>query len=81
MKKASKSEFLKEYHSAEPKVKLLVKRVYVLAFNVYAWYWLYGEVFVLKSTNIENYLLWFFTTTGMYFFVLENQVLFSKPKK
>lgn len=55
-----------------PLVILWFKRLYVVTFNFYAWYWLYRQIFIRQSTNFEDYLLWFFTTAGMYFFVLEN---------
>ena len=58
------------------KVILVFKRLYVLAFNAYAWYWLYREIFIRGSTAWEDYLLWFFTTFGMYIFVLEHQEIF-----
>ncbi len=65
----------------KPKVILYFKRLYVLAFNVYAWFWLYREIIVRRSSNFEDYLLWFFTTFGMYVFVLEHQEIFFKTKK
>ena len=63
------------------KLRLFVKRIYVMAFNIYAWYWLYREIFIRHSTEFESYLLWFFTTAGMYFFVLDHEDIFFKTKR
>jgi hypothetical protein len=78
MKKDLKNEFKKQQETIKPKVVLSVKRLYVLAFNFYAWFWIIREIFIRHSTNFEDYLLWFFTTTGMYFFVLDNNDIFFK---
>ena len=56
--------------------KILVKatrRIYVIAFNIYAWFWIIRLIFIHHSTNFEDYLLWFFATAGMYFFVLDGE--------
>ncbi len=70
---------MKDFKETNNKTKsfviMLIKRLYVIAFNIYAWYWLYREIFIRESTNYEEYLLWFLTTAGMYFFVLENSDL------
>jgi hypothetical protein len=76
-----KADFYKEQERIKPKVILWFKRIYVVAFNIYAWFWLIREIFVRSSTEFEPYLLWFFTTAGMYYFVLDNQDLFIKPKE
>ncbi|GAA5044228.1 hypothetical protein GCM10011506_48040 [Marivirga lumbricoides] len=81
MKKDFKEEYDKAYKKVKSILNLFVKRMYVIAFNIYTWYWLYREIFVRESTNFESYLLWFFTTVGMYYFVLENQDLFFRKKK
>lgn len=75
------SIFKEEYNEMKHKVILIFKRIYVLAFNIYAWYWLYRQVFIRHSTDFEEYLLWFFLTAGMYSFVLDNQDIFFKTKK
>jgi hypothetical protein len=76
------SEFKIQQKKLKPKVVLLIKRFYVIAFNIYAWFWLYREIFIRESTNFEDYLLWFFTTAGMYYFVLDsNDILLKIPKK
>lgn len=67
--------FKAEFKKAYPKVNLWIKRTYVLAFNIYAWYWLYRQIFIRHSSDFEDYLLWFFTTAGMHFFILDNKDL------
>lgn len=62
----------------KPILILWIKRIYVTAFNFYAWFWLYRQIFIRNSTDFEEYLLWFFTTAGMYYFVLENNDVFFK---
>lgn len=54
------------------------RRMYVITFNIYAWFWLIRLIFIRHSDNIEDYLLWFFATAGMYFFVLDGKDLFLK---
>jgi hypothetical protein len=76
-----KTDFQKEQEKIKPIIILWVKRIYVVAFNIYAWYWLIREIFIRNTTEFEPYLLWFFTTAGMYYFVLENQDVFIKSKK
>jgi len=74
------SEFKTNYDKTKPKVILWFKRFYVMAFNIYAWFWLYRQIFVRHSTDFEDYLLWFFTTAGMYYFVLDSKDIFLKTK-
>lgn len=76
-----KSEYQKHYDRIKSKIDLFLKRIYIIAFNFYAWYWLYREIFVRHTTEFEPYLLWFFTTVGMYYFVLDNQDAYFKTKK
>jgi len=54
------------------------RRIYVIAFNLYAWFWLIRLIFIRHSTAFEDYLLWFFATAGMYFFVLDGKDIFLK---
>jgi hypothetical protein len=54
------------------------RRIYVIAFNIYAWFWVIRLIFIQHSTNFEDYLLWFFATAGMYFFVLDGKDIFLK---
>ena len=77
----NKTDFQKEQEKIKPIIMVWVKRIYVVAFNIYAWYWLIREIFKRNTTEFEPYLLWFFTTAGMYYFVLENQDVFIKSKK
>ncbi|HEY1038955.1 MAG TPA: hypothetical protein VGF30_06090 [Bacteroidia bacterium] len=64
----------------KPAIILWFKRIYVVAFNIYAWYWLYRQIFVRHSDDFEEYLLWFFTTAGMHYFVLDSKDIFFKKK-
>lgn len=69
------------YNRVKQKVDVVFKRLYVFAFNSYAWYWLYRQIFVRCSTDFEEYLLWLFVTAGMYYFVLDNEDIFFKIKQ
>lgn len=69
------------FNDTKPKVVLWMKRFYVGAFNIYAWFWIYRQIFIRHSTDFEDYLLWFFTTVGMYYFVLDSKDIFIKIKK
>jgi len=74
------SNFIYEYDKVKQKVILSFKKIYVLAFNIYAWYWLFRQIFIRHSTCFEDYLLWFFMTFGVYIFILEHQEIFYKLK-
>ena len=74
------SEFQGQQKIIKPKIILWFKRLYVIAFNTYAWVWLYRLIFIKHSSAFEDYLLWFFSTAGMYFFVLDSQNLFFKKE-
>jgi hypothetical protein len=78
MRNKSSNEFRRQQEILKPKIILWIKRIYVVAFNIYAWYWIYRQIFIRRSTDFEDYLLWFFTTAGMYYFVLDNSDLFFK---
>jgi len=41
-------------------------------------FWLIQPIFIWHSSNFEDYLRWFFATTGMYFFVLDDKDIFLK---
>lgn len=73
---------LDEYKAVQEKIKpqiiILMKRLYVISFNCYSWYWLYREIFIRHITNFEDYLLWGFTTFGVYMFILEHEEIFFK---
>lgn len=49
----------------------IIRQVYVVAFNIYAWVWLYRLIFIKDNTTFEDFLLWFFACVGMWFFVLD----------
>jgi hypothetical protein len=57
--------------SIKAKLNLLIKRIYVVSFNVYSFYWLYKLIYIHSNTTWEDYLLYFFTVAGMHFFVLD----------
>lgn len=63
------------------KINLWVKRIYVIVFNLYSWFWLYRLIFICKSTNLEDYFLWVLAVAGMHFFVLDNTDILFKTKK
>ena len=76
----TKNDFQEIHDRIKTIIILWVKRIYVATFNIYAWYWLYRQIFIRQSTDFEEYLLWFFATVGMYYFVLENTDLKILPK-
>jgi len=62
------------------KVNMLFRVIYVLAFNVYSWYWLYKIIWVNQSTW-EDWVNWFFVTCGVHFFVIDYSKFRSKNVK
>lgn len=62
------------------KVNMLLRVIYVLAFNVYSWYWLYKIIWVNQSTW-EDWANWFFVTSGVHFFVIDYSKFWSKNVK
>lgn len=62
------------------KLNMLFRVIYVLAFNLYSWYWLYKIIWVNKSTW-EDWLNWFFVTCGVHFFVIDYSKFWSKNVK
>lgn len=81
----TKIEKTDNFQEVQEKVKftmnIWIKRLYVLAFNIYTWFWLYRAVFINESTPWEDYLKWLFATAGMHFFVLKNNDVFFRNKK
>lgn len=78
-------EFKEIYSIVINKINTNARRIYIIFFNAYAWFWLYKIIFIKKLTlnkNWEDYLLWFFATIGMYFFFLDHKedVLFDTQK-
>ncbi len=69
------SQFWEEYKKIFRKgmeiAAKIVRQIYIVAFNIYAWVWLYRLLFVKENTSFEDYLLWFFACVGMWFFVLD----------
>ncbi|WP_192825232.1 hypothetical protein [Rufibacter sp. LB8] len=74
------SEFQNQQNAVKTKATLWIKRTYVVAFNLYTWFWIFRQIFIRQSTDFESYLLWFFSTAGMYFFILRNDDLEIKKK-
>jgi len=62
------------------KINMLFRVIYVLAFNVYSWYWLYKIIWVNQSTW-EDWVNWFFVTCGVHFFVIDYSKFWSKNVK
>ncbi len=62
------------------KANMLFRVIYVLAFNIYSWYWLYKIIWVNQSTW-EDWANWFFVTCGVYFFVIDYSKFWSKNIK
>lgn len=56
-------------------IEFWCKKMYVWSANIYCWFWIIREVFWRKSTDLEPYLLWFFLSAGMYFFIRDNKDL------
>ncbi|MCC8034673.1 MAG: hypothetical protein LIO77_01915 [Rikenellaceae bacterium] len=77
--------YLDDYKEIEdilkPVIILWLKRIYVLAGNFYAWFWLIREIFFRESSTLEDYVMWFFLTCGFYWFILEHPEIFFKIKK
>ena len=62
------------------KVNMLFRVLYVLAFNVYSWYWLCKIIWVNQATW-EDWANWFFVTCGVHFFVIDYSKFWSKNVK
>lgn len=62
------------------KVNMLFRIIYILAFNVYSWYWLYKIIWINQSTW-EDWVNWFFVTCGVHFFVIDYSKFWSKNVK
>lgn len=56
-------------------VEFWCKKIYVWSANIYCWFWIIREIFWRKSTDFEAYLLWFFLSAGMYFFIRDSKDL------
>jgi hypothetical protein len=77
---SSKDDFKSIYEANKERTDLWIRRIYVVAFNFYAWFWICRQIFVRHSCDWEEYALWTFTTLGMYYFVLDTKGLFLKRK-
>jgi len=76
-----RTEYNKSYDKIKEKVDLWFRRIYVISFNFYAWFWLYRQIFIRHSDSFEDYLLWAFMTFGMYYFVLDGKNILINIKK
>jgi hypothetical protein len=74
------SKFESDFDRIKLKLILWFKRIYVIAFNAYVWFWLYRQIFIKHSNSFENYLLWGFSVVSMFFFVKRNDDIFFKTK-
>jgi len=75
------SEYQEIKKRIEPIIILWFKRLYVVAGNIYSWFWLIRQIFFIQSTNFEEYLLWAFLTATFYWFILEHDEIFFKIDK
>ena len=73
-------KFMKRNEEIEYKINMFIRIIYVLAFNVYSWYWLYKIIYVNISTWVD-YLIWFFVVAGVHFFVIDYSKFWSKNVK
>jgi hypothetical protein len=71
---------MKRNSNIEYKLNMGLRVIYIFAFNIYSWYWLYKLIFINKST-LEDYLNWFFVVAGMHFFVLDSSKFWSSNVK
>lgn len=74
------TEYQIKRRKIEAVLNLWIKRFYVIAVNIYLWFWLYRAVFI-QETGWEDYLRWFFINAGIHFFVLKNEDIFFKDKE
>ena len=66
----NKNNFKENYK----KLEIITRKIYIWAANIYCWFWLIREIFWRKNTDFEAYLLWFFLSAGMYFFIRDSKV-------
>ena len=62
-------------------ILLWSNRIYILAGNLYSWFWLIRAIFCRPETSFEDYLMWFFLTAGFYWFIIEHDEIFIKAKE
>ncbi len=75
------SRFKKEFDTRMNSFNIWARRIYVVVFNGYAWYWLYRQIFIRHSYDFEEWLLYLLTVIGMHYFVLDSKGLFFNTKK
>ncbi|MBD8349754.1 hypothetical protein [Dysgonomonas sp. HGC4] len=62
------------------KIDLFFKRIYILAGNIYIWFWLIRAMFFRENTTFEDYIQWAFLSFGFYLFIQNNDEIFFKDK-
>lgn len=72
---------MKHKEKIQYKVNMIFRIVYILAFNVYSWYWLYKLIWVNHGTTWEDWANWVFVTCGVHFFVIDYSKFWSKDVK
>lgn len=59
MKNTFTQIFLENYTKIRDFVSNLFINLAIIIGIFYSWFWIIREVFILESTNIEHYVLWF----------------------
>lgn len=72
MKKNFGQRYNEAYISNLSKMMNFIRKFYILAYNIYGWYWLYKIIADPKDQyNWEAYALWFFAMTAQLFFIMD----------
>jgi hypothetical protein len=71
-------KFHEDYEKGKLVANTLIRIIYIIAFNVYSWYWIYKLIAIKPDSCWEDYLNWFFVTAGMHFFVINYQKILEK---
>ncbi|TFD92178.1 hypothetical protein E2605_18920 [Dysgonomonas capnocytophagoides] len=59
---------------------LWLKRIYIVAGNLYSWFWIIRALFFREETPFEDYLIWFFLASGFVWFSREHRDIFFRDK-
>lgn len=62
----------------EAKIITWLKRIFIIMFNIYSWYWLYKLIWIeqlpfFEGGNWERYYWWFLVTGSQFFFYKANE--------
>jgi len=72
MQKNFSQRYKETYISLLSKTMNFIRKFYIIAYNIYGWYWLYKIITDPKlKCDWENYALWFFAMTAQLFFVMD----------